>query len=153
MGMQGFDSAALVVQASAGQQASPWPAEAPAWPWDTRWSRAEALETAEAIGRLGAKAMATKADVSNAREVAAMVEEVTSALGCIDVLVNNAVFTVFVPFGDIEAMKEADWYRLMRGGVSVVLGRRAALRGREAGEIHAASRCTALPSSIAVTVM
>lgn len=76
-------------------------------------SRAEALETVEAIGRLGVKAMATKADVSVAREVAAMVEQVTSAFGRIDVLVNNAAFTVFVPFRDIGAMKEADWDRLM----------------------------------------
>ncbi len=42
-----------------------------------------------------------------------MVEEVTGAFGRIDVLVNKAALTVFVPFRDIEAMKEADWDRPM----------------------------------------
>jgi 3-oxoacyl-[acyl-carrier protein] reductase len=76
-------------------------------------SRVEALDTVEAIGKLGGTAMATKADVSNGREVRAMVDEVTRAFGRIDVLVNNAAFTVWVPFRDIEKMKEEDWDRLM----------------------------------------
>ncbi len=76
-------------------------------------SETEAFETVEAIRALGGTAMPARADVSDSTAVKAMVDEVARAFGSIDVLVNNAAFTVFVPFRDIEAMKEEDWDRLM----------------------------------------
>ncbi len=76
-------------------------------------SEKEARETVVEIQRLGGTAMPARADVSDSKAVAAMVSEVVRAFGRIDVLVNNAAFTVFVPFRDIEALKEEDWDRLM----------------------------------------
>jgi 3-oxoacyl-[acyl-carrier protein] reductase len=76
-------------------------------------SEKDALETVAAIRALGGAAMPARADVSDSKAVAAMVKEVLAAYGRIDLLVNNAAFTVFVPFRDIEALKEADWDRLM----------------------------------------
>lgn len=52
-----------------------------------------ARETVEAIEALGRRARAWKCDVANAEECAAVLKEVASELGCVDVLVNNAGVT------------------------------------------------------------
>lgn len=52
-----------------------------------------ARETVEAIEALGRRARAWKCDVANAEECTAVCKEVTSELGCVDVLVNNAGVT------------------------------------------------------------
>jgi 3-oxoacyl-[acyl-carrier protein] reductase len=51
---------------------------------------AEADEVQAAINAKGGRAMAVAADVSQAASVAALVEQVTSGLGPIDILINNA---------------------------------------------------------------
>jgi 3-oxoacyl-[acyl-carrier protein] reductase len=56
----------------------------------------------------GATAMAVRADVSRADEIERMVDEVQSALGAVDVLVNNA--GVSIP-ADIDEVTLADWDR------------------------------------------
>ena len=66
--------------------------------------QAEAL--AAEISRVSARSIAIKADVSNAREVDAMVARVTKELGPVDVLVNNAGVEKPAPFLDI---REEDW--------------------------------------------
>jgi len=55
-----------------------------------REKTAEAEAAAEAIRAKGGKALAIRADVSQAAEVSRMVAEVERALGPVDVLVNNA---------------------------------------------------------------
>jgi 3-oxoacyl-[acyl-carrier protein] reductase len=55
-----------------------------------REKSAEAAAVAGAIGAKGGKAVAIRADVSQAGEVARMMAEVERALGPVDVLVNNA---------------------------------------------------------------
>ena len=55
-----------------------------------REKQAEAEAVAEAIRAKGGKAIAVRADVSQAAEVARMMAEVERALGPVDVLVNNA---------------------------------------------------------------
>ena len=52
-----------------------------------------ARETMEAVEALGRRARAWKCDVANAEECAAVLKEVASELGCVDVLVNNAGVT------------------------------------------------------------
>ena len=76
-------------------------------------SEKDALETVNEIRGLGSRAIAVKADVTDSVQVRAMVAQVMSEYGRLDVLVNNAAFTVFVPYEDVEGMKEADWDRLM----------------------------------------
>ena len=75
-------------------------------------SESDAAETVREIGALGRKAIAVKADVSSSAEVTAMVDRVVSELGGLHVLVNNAGMTVFVPFPDLEGLKEEDWDRI-----------------------------------------
>jgi 3-oxoacyl-[acyl-carrier protein] reductase len=79
------------------------------------YSRSEddAFATVKEILEIGAKALAVKADVSDSKAVGAMVNRVLEEFGRIDVLINNAGFTVFVPFEDLGGMKEEDWDRLM----------------------------------------
>lgn len=56
-------------------------------------SESEARETADEIEKLGVKALAIKADVSNSEDVKKMFETIASNLGSIDILVNNAGIT------------------------------------------------------------
>lgn len=76
-------------------------------------SVADAEATVGDIRTAGRKAIAIRADVSDSTQVHAMVDRVTDDLGRIDVLVNNAGMTAFVPFTDLEGMTEADWDRIM----------------------------------------
>jgi 3-oxoacyl-[acyl-carrier protein] reductase len=76
-------------------------------------SKDDAHATVEELKGLGAKAIAVQADVSDSAQVNAMVDQVMDEFGRIDVLINNAGFTVFVPDFDLEGMKEEDWDRLM----------------------------------------
>ena len=63
-------------------------------------------ETVDAILAMGRKAIKIKANVGNAEEVAAMVEEAHSTFGRIDILVNNAGIT---RDGLLMRMKDSDW--------------------------------------------
>ena len=69
-------------------------------------SETVAQETVDKIESLGRKALKIKADVSNADEVQAMVEEAHAAFGHIDILVNNAGIT---RDGLLIRMKDSDW--------------------------------------------
>jgi NAD(P)-dependent dehydrogenase (short-subunit alcohol dehydrogenase family) len=63
------------------------------------------------ISRLGAKAVSVKADISESRQVQRAVQEVESALGPIDILVNNAAIS---DYGYTHAWEvdEAMWDRM-----------------------------------------
>lgn len=69
-------------------------------------NEAVAQETVAAIEALGRKAIKIKADVGNADEVQAMVDEAVATLGHIDILVNNAGIT---RDGLLIRMKDSDW--------------------------------------------
>ena len=69
-------------------------------------NEAVAQETVEKIEALGRKAIKIKADVGNAEDVQAMVDEAVVAFGHIDILVNNAGIT---RDGLLIRMKDSDW--------------------------------------------
>lgn len=69
-----------------------------------------AAAVADAIVADGGRAMAVGADITERAAVDAAVERVTSELGPIDVLVNNAGWDLFVPFLDTSP---DDWSRLI----------------------------------------
>ncbi len=75
-------------------------------------SEADASATAQALAATyGVRALPIKADVSSATEVAALVAQTERELGRLDVLVNNAGSTRFVPMKDLDGMPEEDWDR------------------------------------------
>ncbi len=76
-------------------------------------SEDEAKETVAEVERLGAKALLVRADVSQDKEVRAMVERAVDVFGSIQVLVNNAGTTAFVNFADLEGMTEDHWDRIL----------------------------------------
>ncbi|MBA2288265.1 MAG: SDR family NAD(P)-dependent oxidoreductase [Ktedonobacteraceae bacterium] len=75
-------------------------------------SKAEADETVQTIKNAGGRAIAIQADVSQDREVRAMVDTIVQQFGTVDVLVNNASITRHIPFDDLEAATEEVWDEL-----------------------------------------
>jgi NAD(P)-dependent dehydrogenase (short-subunit alcohol dehydrogenase family) len=69
-----------------------------------------AQETVEMIKKQGGKAIAVKADVSEEKEVIAMVERTVKELGGVDILVNNAGMEGFGPIKDCTV---ENWDRVM----------------------------------------
>ena len=69
-------------------------------------SQAEALATEQTILQIGQKALTVQADISNAREVRSMVDQVVQGLGGVDILVNAASSYHSTP---LEQMTETDW--------------------------------------------
>ena len=80
-------------------------------------SSGEAEEAVEAIEQIGVKALAIQCDVADDASVRAMVAQVTKSFGRLDVLVNSAGTTVFVPHPDLEKLRDEDWDRIF--GVNV----------------------------------
>ena len=72
-------------------------------------SAAEAKETVEAIEASGGRAFACKANISDSKQVGAMVEATIDAFGSIDIYVNTAGLSIDGSFLD---MTEADWDRV-----------------------------------------
>ena len=80
-------------------------------------SVAEAEQTVRDIAAAGGRALAIQADVANDAEVRAMVGEVIDVFGRVDVLVNGAGQTEFIPFDDLEAVADEVWDKLFRVNV------------------------------------
>lgn len=80
-------------------------------------SAAEAAQTVTDIEAAGGKALAIKADVVNDNEIRDMVSEVVRAFGRVDVLVNGAGTTEFIPFADLDAVMDETWDKLFRVNV------------------------------------
>jgi 3-oxoacyl-[acyl-carrier protein] reductase len=76
-------------------------------------SREQAERTAEEVRALGPRAIALQADVTDDGACRTLVEATLRELGRLDVLVNNAGTTVFVPHGDLDALHDDDWQRVL----------------------------------------
>lgn len=76
-------------------------------------SAADAEKTVAEVAKTGVRTEAYQCDVSNDRDVRAMMSYVEQKFGRLDVLVNNAATTNFIPHADLEAMTEAMWDRIL----------------------------------------
>jgi 3-oxoacyl-[acyl-carrier protein] reductase len=76
-------------------------------------SEAGANSVAAEIEKLGVRAIAVKADVSDPAAVAKMVERTKAEFGRVDILVNDAAFNKSVPYADLDAMTHELWNHIM----------------------------------------
>src|SRR5690242_14942500 len=67
-------------------------------------SRAEAEETADGVRERGAQVLLMQANVGEDTAVRALVAKTIITFGGLDVLVNNAATTRFIPHTDLEAL-------------------------------------------------
>ena len=101
------------------------------------YSRSEddAREALRLVEAAGAQGLLIRADVSKDEQVQAMVRETVARFGALHILVNNAATTHFVPFADLDGMKEQYWddiYAVNVKGVFFCI-RAAAKAMRESG--------------------
>ena len=75
-------------------------------------SEAAARETAAQAGKLGAKTLLVRCDVSHEQGVRAMLKKVEDAFGRLDVLVNNAGTTASWKPKDLETLSLEEWDRV-----------------------------------------
>lgn len=72
-------------------------------------SRDEAEETAEGVRSRGGEAIVVQADVADDTAVRALVERTAETFGGLDVLVNNAATTYFIPHTDLDGITGQVW--------------------------------------------
>jgi 3-oxoacyl-[acyl-carrier protein] reductase len=80
-------------------------------------SQVEAEETVAAILKDGGQAMAVQADVAVDRACRAMVDQTLATFGRVDLLVNSAGTTDFIPFQNLDDVTDEVWERLYRVNV------------------------------------
>lgn len=76
-------------------------------------SEAEANETQQLVEAEGVQSLLVKCDVSVEAETLAMAEQTQAKFGRLDVLVNNAAVTHFVPGGHLDEMTEDKWDNIL----------------------------------------
>jgi 3-oxoacyl-[acyl-carrier protein] reductase len=102
-------------------------------------SREGAEETAARAREIGVKGVAFQADVADDAACRAMVEKAVDELGRLDVLVNNAGTTSFIPHAELERVTLEDWERLLavnlRGPFQCTRAAKPAIEQSGGGEI------------------
>jgi NAD(P)-dependent dehydrogenase (short-subunit alcohol dehydrogenase family) len=73
----------------------------------------DAVATVARLVKSGCRATAVQANVADDDAVRAMVDDVATREGRLDVLVNNAGTTVYAPFPDLDALTDEVWRELL----------------------------------------
>lgn len=102
-------------------------------------SQQAAEEVAEQARAAGVEALAVRADVAVDAECRALVAQALDAFGRLDVLVNNAGTTEFIPHQELEKVDEATWEHILgvnlRGPFQCARAAREALVASGAGHV------------------
>jgi len=75
-------------------------------------SKAEAEATAADVERAGVRGIPVRADVANDADCRRLVEVAVGELGRLDVLVQSAGTTSFIPHANLEDVKDDDWEKI-----------------------------------------
>lgn len=78
-----------------------------------RTAKDEAEGLAAQVRQMGADAFCLHADVKSDEQVRQMIQQVGDRSGRLDVLVNNAGVTHWVPFSDLESVTDAIWDEIL----------------------------------------
>ncbi len=73
----------------------------------------DAEQTAEDVRKLGRRSLAVKANVQSREDCERLIKTAHDELGRIDVLVNSAGMTKFIPYPDLEALDDEVWQQIM----------------------------------------
>jgi 3-oxoacyl-[acyl-carrier protein] reductase len=76
-------------------------------------SKDEAERTAAEVAALGVRGLAVAADVADDAACRGLVASAVRELGRLDVLVQSAGTTAFIPHTDLERVSDADWDRIL----------------------------------------
>lgn len=76
-------------------------------------SQAKAERVAAELGRLGVRAAAIRADVTDVAAVARMVEQTRADFGRIDILVNDAAFNKEIAYSDLDGLTHELWNHII----------------------------------------
>lgn len=76
-------------------------------------SEADAARTVREIETLGGRAIAVRADVTVEDDVRAMARETAAVFGGVDLLVNNAGTTRYIPLADLESVTDDVWDEIL----------------------------------------
>jgi 3-oxoacyl-[acyl-carrier protein] reductase len=77
-------------------------------------SEAEAKQTRDDCAALGVRALLVRANCAREDEIKEMVARTVAELGGVDVLVNNAGTTRFVPLPEIDDLDDSDWDSILQ---------------------------------------
>jgi 3-oxoacyl-[acyl-carrier protein] reductase len=102
-------------------------------------SEVEAKQTVKDVESFGMRGLLICADVSDDARVREMAKQIESEFGRLDVLVNNAATTNFVPHSDLEGLTEEMWDRMfavnLKGAFFVTRAVADLLQAREGGAV------------------
>jgi 3-oxoacyl-[acyl-carrier protein] reductase len=119
-------------------------------------SRDAAEEVVAGIRSAGGTAFSVAADISNASEVAAMVDRVNREFGRLDILVNNAGWSTRIPHDQLDNLTDEIWDRTfdtnLRGAFYAVRSAAPSLRkqpGSSIVNVASVAGMTGMGSSIA----
>ncbi len=114
-------------------------------------SEADARQTAGEAEELGAAAMMIRCDVADNAGVRQMITEVNDEFGRLDALVNNAATTSFIEHGNLDALTEEMWDRMLgvnlKGAFFVTRAASDLLRASGAGSVVNVSSVAAMTGS------
>ncbi len=102
-------------------------------------SKREAEETAAEVASHGVSSVAVQADVADDAACRSMVEQAVAAFGRLDILINNAGATSFIPHPELDRVSDADWDRILainlKGPFQCARAAKAAMQQSGGGEI------------------